>query len=101
MMANTKVAISIVTYNSKHIFKVLENLKQEFGQDPQFRFVIFDNNSNDEYKNRLKEYQDFVDITFYHENNGFGFGIIIIYCKLLKNISWYLILTLFWLGKIY
>lgn len=74
MMANTKVAISIVTYNSKHIFKVLENLKQEFGQDPQFRFVIFDNNSNDEYKNRLKEYQDFVDITFYHENNGFGFG---------------------------
>ncbi|MDQ0199073.1 glycosyltransferase family 2 protein [Neobacillus ginsengisoli] len=73
-MANAKVAISIVTYNSKHIFKVLENLKQEFGHDPQFRFVIFDNNSTDDYQNRLKEYQDIADITFYHENNGFGFG---------------------------
>ena len=73
-MSNAKVAISIVTYNSKHIFKVLENLKQEFGQDDQFRLVIFDNNSNEEYKNRLKQYQDMADITFYHENNGFGFG---------------------------
>jgi GT2 family glycosyltransferase len=73
-MSNAKVAISIVTYNSQHIFKVLENLKNEFGQDNQFRFVIFDNNSNEDYKNRLKEYQEFADIVFYHENNGFGFG---------------------------
>ncbi|WP_413307058.1 glycosyltransferase family 2 protein [Bacillus sp. 1P10SD] len=73
-MANAKVAISIVTYNSQHIFNVLDNLKKEFVQDRNFRFVVFDNNSNEEYKKQLKEYQDFVDITFYQENKGFGFG---------------------------
>jgi GT2 family glycosyltransferase len=71
---NAKVAISIVTYNSQHIFKVLDNLKKEFGQDSLFRFIIFDNNSTEEYKKRLIKYQDFVDITFYEENKGFGFG---------------------------
>ncbi|MCM3763506.1 glycosyltransferase family 2 protein [Neobacillus niacini] len=73
-MAEAKVAISIVTYNSKHIFEVLNNLKKEFGRDSQFRFLIFDNHSTPEYRERLKEYADFVEITFYHENNGFGFG---------------------------
>ncbi|MGJ7910704.1 glycosyltransferase family 2 protein [Neobacillus sp. LXY-1] len=73
-MANAKVAISIVTYNSKHIFNVLDQLKKEFGKDDKFRFVLFDNNSNEDYKNRLKEYQDFAEITFHNENRGFGFG---------------------------
>jgi GT2 family glycosyltransferase len=73
-VSNANVAISIVTYNSQHIFNVLESLKKEFGGDPHFRFIVFDNNSNDDYKNRLKEYQDFVDITFHYENKGFGFG---------------------------
>ncbi|MEH7250214.1 glycosyltransferase family 2 protein, partial [Neobacillus niacini] len=71
-MSNAKVAISIVTYNSQHIFKVLENLKEEFCQDNRFRFVIFDNNSNEDYKNQLKKYQDFADINFNQVNNGFG-----------------------------
>ncbi|MCL6570982.1 MAG: glycosyltransferase family 2 protein [Bacillus sp. (in: Bacteria)] len=74
LVSNTKVAISIVTYNSQHIFKVLDNLKKEFGQESPFRFIIFDNNSTEEYKTRLKEYLNFVDITFYQENKGFGFG---------------------------
>jgi GT2 family glycosyltransferase len=74
ILSNAKVAISIVTYNSKHIFNVLDTLKKEFGGDSHFRFVIFDNASNEDYQNQLKEYQDFADITFYHENNGFGFG---------------------------
>ena len=73
-MAEAKVAISIVTYNSKHIFDVLDNLNKEFGDDSQFRFLIFDNHSNQDFQNRLKDYQNFADITFYHENNGFGFG---------------------------
>ncbi|MEH7414516.1 glycosyltransferase family 2 protein [Neobacillus drentensis] len=73
-MSNAKVAISIVTYNSKHIFDVLDNLKKEFRHDENFRFVIFDNNSNEDYKEHLREYMDFAEITFYHENNGFGFG---------------------------
>lgn len=73
-MRDTRVAISIVTYNSKHIFTVLDQLKKEFDQDEQFRFIIFDNNSSKEYKEQLKKYEDFADITFYHENNGFGYG---------------------------
>ncbi|WP_251551937.1 glycosyltransferase family 2 protein [Neobacillus muris] len=73
-MSNAKVAISIVTYNSKHIFKVLDNLRTEFSSDSRFRIIVFDNNSNKDYQDQLKAYQDFVDITFYHENNGFGFG---------------------------
>ncbi|WP_428909671.1 glycosyltransferase family 2 protein [Niallia sp. Krafla_26] len=73
-MQGVKIAISIVTYNSKHIFHVLDNAKKEFGVDKQFRFVIFDNNSTPEYKNRLKEYEDFADIVFNHENKGFGYG---------------------------
>ncbi len=74
MVSNNKIAISIVTYNSMHIFKVLENLKSEFGGDERFRFVIFDNNSSEDYKNQLRTYENFADITFYHKNNGFGFG---------------------------
>ncbi|WP_211170991.1 glycosyltransferase family 2 protein [Bacillus sp. DNRA2] len=73
-MDNPKVAISIVTYNSQHIFRVLDNIKEEFGNDSRFRFVIFDNHSSNEYTEKLKNYEDFADITFYHENNGFGFG---------------------------
>jgi len=74
MLANAKVAISIVTYNSKHIFNVLDNVIKEFSGDERFRFVIFDNNSNEDYKKQLKEYEGFADITFYDENRGFGFG---------------------------
>ena len=59
-----KVAISIVTYNSKHIFNVLEKLKHEFANDERFRFIIFDNCSEDEYRKKLKEYSGFADITF-------------------------------------
>jgi GT2 family glycosyltransferase len=73
-MSQATVAISIVTYNSKHIFNVLNHLKEEFKGDERFRFVIFDNDSNEEYKQQLEKYEDFADITFYHENNGFGFG---------------------------
>lgn len=74
MDSGTRIAISIVTYNSKHIFDVLDNLKKEFAGDGHFRFIIFDNHSVEDYRRRLEEYQDFADITFYHENNGFGFG---------------------------
>ncbi len=68
------MVISIVTYNSKHIFDVLDNLKKEIGNEPNIRVAVFDNNSSNEFKNKLKQYSDFANITFYHENNGFGFG---------------------------
>jgi GT2 family glycosyltransferase len=73
-MSTARVAISIVTYNSKHIFTVLDKLREEFGQDERYRIVIFDNNSADDYKTQLGEYQDFADITYHNKNEGFGFG---------------------------
>ncbi|WP_066055800.1 glycosyltransferase family 2 protein [Robertmurraya korlensis] len=66
--------ISIVTYNSQHIFKVIDNIKEEFGTDKRFKIVVFDNNSNADYKKKLEEYRDFAEITFNDENKGFGFG---------------------------
>ncbi len=68
------MVISIVTYNSKHIFDVLDNLEKEIGNEPNIRVAVFDNNSSNEFRNQLKQYSDFAKITFYHENNGFGFG---------------------------
>lgn len=73
-MTTPTVAISIVTYNSKHIFKVLDHLIKELGNDEKYRIMIFDNNSTESYKEKLKQYEHFVDINFYKENNGFGFG---------------------------
>ncbi|MGX7419000.1 glycosyltransferase family 2 protein [Carnobacterium gallinarum] len=69
-----KVAVSIVTYNSEKIFQVLDNIRTEFSGDNRFKFLIFDNNSEEDYKNKLRKYEDIVEINFYHENNGFGFG---------------------------
>ncbi|MGG3690176.1 MULTISPECIES: glycosyltransferase family 2 protein [Bacillaceae] len=73
-MEHPTMVISIVTYNSKHIFDVLDNLKKEIGNEPNIRVAVFDNNSSNEFRNQLKQYSDFANITFYHENNGFGFG---------------------------
>lgn len=73
-IAVPSILISIVTYNSRHIFKVLDQLKSEFEDNKQFRFVIFDNNSTVEYKEKLKTYIPFVEVNFYSENKGFGFG---------------------------
>lgn len=70
------ILISIVTYNSEHIFKVLDQLKSEFkeNKNKDLAVKIFDNNSTNEYKKKLKMYKDFATITFYDENKGFGFG---------------------------
>lgn len=73
-IAAPSVLISIVTYNSKHIFKVLDQLKSEFDMNKQFKFVVFDNNSSLEYQEELKTYIPFISVNFYSENNGFGFG---------------------------
>ncbi|WP_270578536.1 glycosyltransferase family 2 protein [Caldibacillus thermoamylovorans] len=73
-MEHPTMVISIVTYNSKHIFDVLDNLEKEIGNEPNIRVAVFDNNSSNEFRNQLKQYSDFAKITFYHENNGFGFG---------------------------
>ena len=53
-LANALVAVSIVTYNSKRIFDVLDNLKEEFGSDKRIRFILFDNHSTDDYKRTIR-----------------------------------------------
>lgn len=73
-MGNAVCAISIVTYNSQHIFKVLDNIREQFGEDNRFRIVIFDNHSEEEYQKRLSNYDDIADIILYSENKGFGYG---------------------------
>lgn len=74
MLYSDKVIISIVTHNSQDIFRVLENLKCELAADSTFKVTIFDNNSSEEYKNKLREYSDFADIIFHPKNGGFGYG---------------------------
>ena len=39
-----KIIISIVTHNSRDIFKTLDHLEKEIGEDPRFEVKIFDNN---------------------------------------------------------
>lgn len=69
-----KVRISIVTYNSDKVFKALDYLIQEFKEDPDFVISIYDNHSSEDFVNRLKEYERYVNITFSIENKGFGHG---------------------------
>lgn len=90
-MSNAKVAISIVTYNSKHIFDVLNNLKTEFGVDQNYRFVIFDNNSNEDYKQQLREYMDFAEITFFMKITALVLATITTYYRQMKSTFWSLI----------
>lgn len=69
------LAISIVTYNSKEIFKTLNSLQKELKDHPEVEVYVFDNHSSEEYQKKLREYEsDHFTITFFAENKGFGFG---------------------------
>ncbi len=74
-MNPSEIAISIVTYNSKDIFKTLDNLQKEILPNFKATVYLFDNNSNDAFKEKLKSYAGpQVKINFYGDNKGFGFG---------------------------
>lgn len=70
------VTISIVTHNSDKIFLSLDSLIQSLGQQETIKIRIFDNASDTAYCERLKTYLSypFMEINFYSENKGFGFG---------------------------
>lgn len=68
------VLINIVTHNSKDIFKVLDLLRTEIKDNQDYMLSIYDNASDEAYKNRLNEYSDFATITFSETNDGFGHG---------------------------
>lgn len=68
------ISISIVTYNSKDIFVTLDNIIEKLIPTVPLNIYIFDNNSSVEYKNKLKEYEKYVNIYFHDDNKGFGFG---------------------------
>ena len=65
------ICISIVTYNSEPVFKALDYLLEQLQDTSNTRIRVFDNNSKEDYKKRLREYQG-IELTFHHENVGFG-----------------------------
>ena len=71
---NEKVIISIVTHNSQHIFKVLENLKKEVGNDSAYEIHIYDNHSEQRYIEELERYDSLITLHKSKENHGFGYG---------------------------
>lgn len=79
---NEKTAISIVTYNSRHIFRVLDNLKKELADSSEYEIHIFDNHSNDDYIAKLETYVPFIFLHKHSENQGFGYGHNVIFRQL-------------------
>lgn len=73
-MKEAKVLISIVTYNSVDVFIALDTLKKTLTKYENYRILIFDNNSSENYKKKLNKYSDFAEINFHDSNRGFGFG---------------------------
>ena len=68
------VTISIVTYNSRYIFNVLDQLKAELGTDSIYDIHIYDNHSETAYLEKLTTYEPFITIHRAEENQGFGHG---------------------------
>ncbi|EOL47494.1 glycosyltransferase family 2 protein [Enterococcus caccae] len=71
---NDRITISIVTHNSRHIFDVLDNLKQELGLESSYDIHIFDNASDQSYIDKLESYGPFISLHKAEENEGFGHG---------------------------
>lgn len=69
------MAISIVTYNSQDVFATLDNLLAEVLPHFPSKIYLFDNGSDLAYQEKLRTYpKDKVDVLFFGENHGFGFG---------------------------
>lgn len=68
-----KILISIVTHNSEDIFRTLDVLAHEIGQDDRFKVVVYDNASETNYCKRLEKYS-FIELICAKENQGFGHG---------------------------
>ncbi|GEL13687.1 glycosyl transferase family 2 [Lapidilactobacillus concavus] len=64
-----------MTYNSPDIFKTLDNFTSEILPNFACRIYIYDNNSDESFKNRLSTYEgERVQIHFSSKNSGFGHG---------------------------
>ncbi|MBP2098398.1 glycosyltransferase family 2 protein [Enterococcus rivorum] len=68
------IIISIVTYNSRHIFEILDNLVMELKEDSRYSVHIYDNGSEANYLEKMKTYEPFVTIHSAKDNLGFGYG---------------------------
>ncbi len=70
------ILVSIVTANSQKIFRTLDTLIETVGENPAIELVIFDNDSEEAYREKLKEYliYPYITIYFHDQNQGFGFG---------------------------
>ncbi len=64
-----------MTYNSPDVFVTLDNFKSEILPNFAAHIYIFDNNSNDDYQQKLAKYQnEMITIHFAPDNAGFGHG---------------------------
>jgi len=75
------IIISIVTHNSKDIFRTLDQFAS-FLPDAAYQVVIFDNASEQAYVERIKTYS-FVKVIQSSENRGFGYG----HNQVLRNVK--------------
>lgn len=92
------VTISIVTYNSRYIFNVLDQLKAELGTNSIYDIHIYDNHSETAYLEKLTTYEPFITIHRAEENQGFGHG----HNQVLFNASTkyaIILIPMFWLLK--
>lgn len=80
---NNDIIISIVTYNSRHIFEILDNLILELGEDSRYSIHIYDNGSEKNYLEKMKIYEPSIIIHSAKENLGFGHG----HNEVFKNVT--------------
>ena len=92
------VTISIVTYNSRYIFNVLDQLKAELGTDSIYDIHIYDNHSETAYLEKLTTYEPFITIHRAEEIKGLVMVIIKCYSMLRQSMQLFLI-PMFWLLK--
>ena len=73
-MYKNNVIISIVTYNSKNVFKLLKKLKNEIGFDKKYLVIVFDNNSDNDFIKKLNFFVPWIILYKSKKNLGFGYG---------------------------
>lgn len=75
LIIGTQIGVSIVTYNSGHIFETLDNFCSQIFPSFSCRIYVFDNCSDKSFQDQLKKYaSDNIQIHFSDNNHGFGYG---------------------------
>ncbi|GKQ43150.1 glycosyl transferase family 2 [Companilactobacillus sp. RD055328] len=74
-MTQPTVTVSIVTFNSKYIFKTLDSFISDVIDNFPVKIIVHDNGSDEKYLQRLNEYKsEAIQVVESTENLGFGHG---------------------------